>query len=135
VMNVFLSFFEGGGAGRVTWWAFIPFVSFFLVIHVHSSMDEVDNGVLRVNEFPAPDLQEVVFAWGDGDCTVLVLAFSEIFGESFFSGGSAIRWRIPFSFAMDEMVPKHNMDPGRRAIVHWKVTAIELAWINDTPPT
>jgi hypothetical protein len=27
------------------------------------------------------------------------------------------------------------MDPGRRAILHWEVTAIELAWINNTPPT
>jgi hypothetical protein len=65
---------------------------FFLVIHVHSSVDEVDNGVLRVNEFSAPDLQEVVFARGAGGCAIccLVLAFSEIFGEGFFSGGSAM---------------------------------------------
>jgi hypothetical protein len=27
------------------------------------------------------------------------------------------------------------MDPGWKAIWHWKVTTIELAWINDTPPT
>jgi hypothetical protein len=33
------------------------------------------------------------------------------------------------------MVPKQNMDPGRRTILCWKVTAIELAWISDTPPT
>jgi hypothetical protein len=65
---------------------------FFLVIHVHSSVDEVDNGVLRVNEFSAPDLQEVVFARGAGGCAIccLDLAFSEIFGEGFFSGGSAM---------------------------------------------
>jgi hypothetical protein len=133
-MNSFLSFFEGEGAGRVAWWAFISFVSFFLVIRVHSSVDEVDDGVLRANEFSAPDLQEVVFARGDGDCSVLVPAFSEIFEESFFSSGSTIRCRTPSSSAMDEMVPKQNMDPGRRAIFHWKVTAIELAWINNTPP-
>jgi hypothetical protein len=36
---------------------------------------------------------------------------------------------------MDEIVPKHNTDPGRRVILRWKVTAIELAWIGDTPPT
>jgi hypothetical protein len=29
---------------------------FFLVIRVHSSVDEVDNRVLWVNEFMAPDL-------------------------------------------------------------------------------
>jgi hypothetical protein len=27
------------------------------------------------------------------------------------------------------------MDPGWRMILCWKVTAIELAWIDDTPPT
>jgi hypothetical protein len=36
---------------------------------------------------------------------------------------------------MDEMVPKQNMVPGLRAILHLEVMAIELAWINDTPPT
>jgi hypothetical protein len=36
---------------------------------------------------------------------------------------------------MDEMVPKQNIVPGRRAILHLEVMAIELAWINDTPPT
>jgi hypothetical protein len=46
-----------------------------------------------------------------------------------------MRCRIPLSSATDEMVPKQNTDPGQRAILHWKVIAIELAWINDTPPT
>jgi hypothetical protein len=36
---------------------------------------------------------------------------------------------------MDEMVPKQNTDTGRTAILHWEVTAIELAWVNDTLPT
>jgi hypothetical protein len=100
-------------------------------------MDEVDNGVLRVNEFSAPDLLEIVFARGAGGCAIycLVPAFSEIFGEGFFSGGSAMRCRIPSSSATDEMVLKQNTDPGQRAILYWKVMAIELAWINDTPPT
>jgi hypothetical protein len=35
---------------------------------------------------------------------------------------------------MDEMVLKQNTDPGRKTIWHWKVIAIELAWVNDTPP-
>jgi hypothetical protein len=35
---------------------------------------------------------------------------------------------------MDEMVPKQNIVPGRRAILHLEVMAIELALINDTPP-
>jgi hypothetical protein len=46
-----------------------------------------------------------------------------------------MRCRVPSSFATDEIVPKQNMDPGRRMILCWKVTAIELAWIDDTPPT
>jgi hypothetical protein len=31
------------------------------------------------------------------------------------------------------MAPKQNTDPGRRVILHWEVTTIELAWVNDTP--
>jgi hypothetical protein len=98
---------------------------------------KVGNGVLRASEFSALDLQEAVFVWGAGGCAIrcFVLTFSEIFEEGFLSGGSAMRCRIPFSSAMDEMVLKQNTDPGWRAILHWEVTAIELAWINDTPPT
>jgi hypothetical protein len=89
-------------------------------------MDEVDNGVLQLNEFLALDVQEVVFAPGAGGCAIcyLIPVSSEIFGEGFFSGGSAMRCRIPFSSATDEMVPKQNTDTGRRSILHWKVTAI-----------
>jgi hypothetical protein len=110
---------------------------FILVIRVHSFVGEVDNGVLRASEFPALDLQEVVFVWDTGGCAIccLVPAFTGISEESFFSGGSAMRCRIPLSSATDKMVPKQNTDPGRRAILHWEVTAIELACINDTPPT
>jgi hypothetical protein len=74
---------------------------------------------------------------GTGGCAIrcFVPTFSEIFEEGFLSGGSAMRCRIPFSSATDEMVLKQNTDPGWRAILHWEVTAIELAWINDTPPT
>jgi hypothetical protein len=71
-------------------------------------MDEVDNRVFRVNEFPTPDLQEAIFARGAGGCVIccLVPAFSEIFGEGFFSIGSGMRCRIPYSSATDEIVPK-----------------------------
>jgi hypothetical protein len=55
--------------------------------------------------------------------------------SDFISGGSAMRCRVPSSSATDEIVPKQNTDPGRRMILCWKVTAIELAWISDTPPT
>jgi hypothetical protein len=60
--------------------------------------------------------------------------FPKIFEEDFLSGGSAMRCRVPSSSATDEMVPKQNTDPGWRTILCWKVTAIELAWISDTPP-
>jgi hypothetical protein len=114
-----------------------PTCFFFLVIHVHSCVDEVDNGVLRVSKLPALDLRKVVFARGAGSCVIccLVLAFSEISEEDFFSSGSAMRCKTPFSSAPGEMVPKQNTDLGWRVILHWKVTAIELAWINNTPPT
>jgi hypothetical protein len=112
-------------------------VLFFLVIRVHLFVDEVDNGVLRVNEFSDPGLQEVVFTRGARGCafSCSVPAFLEIFEEGFFSGGSVIRCRIPSSSATNEMVPKQNTDPGRRAILCWKTMTIELAWISDTPPT
>jgi hypothetical protein len=43
--------------------------------------------------------------------------------------------RVPSSSAIHEMVPKRNIAPGRRVILFLKVMAIELAFINDTPPT
>jgi hypothetical protein len=61
------------------------------------------------------------------------LAFLEIIEEDFLSGGSVMRFRVPSSSTIDEMVPEQNMDPGRRMILCWKVMAIELAWISDTP--
>jgi hypothetical protein len=51
------------------------------MIRVHFSVDEVGNGVLRVKEFSALGLQEVVFARGAGGCAIscFVPAFLEIF--------------------------------------------------------
>jgi hypothetical protein len=100
-------------------------------------VDEVDNGVLRVNEFFAPGLQEVVFARSAGGCTIscFVPTFPEIIEEGFLSGGSAMRCRVPSSSSTDEMVPKQNTDPGQGVVLCWKVTSIELAWIRDTPST
>jgi hypothetical protein len=94
------------------------------VIHVHSFVGEVDSGV-------------VIFFRSAGGCAFSCLApiFPEIPEEGFFSGGSARRCRVPSSSATDEIVPKQNMDPGRRMILRWKVMAIELSWIDDTPPT
>jgi hypothetical protein len=107
------------------------------VICVHFSVGEVDSGVLRAEGPSAPSLLKVIFFRSTGGCAFPCFAsiFSEIFEENFLSGGSAIRCRVPSSSATDEIVPKQNMDPGRRMILCWKVTAIELAWIDDTPPT
>jgi hypothetical protein len=82
-------------------------------------VDEVDNGVLRVNEFSAPGLQEVVFVRSAGGCAIscFVPAFPGIFKEGFFSGRFARRCRVPSSSATNEMVPKQNTDPGWRAIL------------------
>jgi hypothetical protein len=66
-------------------------------------------------------------------CSALV--FFGVSEENFFSSGFAMWCRVPFSSTMDEMVPKQNMDPGRRVILHRDVTTIELAWIDDTAPT
>jgi hypothetical protein len=46
-----------------------------------------------------------------------VPAFLEFVEEGFLSGGSAMRCRVPPSSATDEMVPKQNVDPGRRTIL------------------
>jgi hypothetical protein len=118
-ISFFLFSFEGGGTRRAAWRAFILFVSFLIVIRVHLSVDEVDNGVHRVDEFSAPSLQEVVFARSVGGCVVpcFVLAFPKIIKEGFLFGGSTIRCRVPSSSATDEMVPKQNTDPGRRTIL------------------
>jgi hypothetical protein len=105
------------------------------MICVHSSVGEVDSGVLRAEGPSAPSLLKVIFFRSTGGCAFSCFApiFSEIFEENFLSGGSAMRCRVPSSSATDEIVPKQNMDLGRRMILCWKVTAIELAWIDDTP--
>jgi hypothetical protein len=98
---------------------------------------EVDSGVLRTEGPSTPILPEVIFFRSAGGCTSSCFApiFLETSEEGSLFGGSVRRCRVPFSSAIDEIVPKQNMDPGRRMILCWKVTAIELAWIDDTPPT
>jgi hypothetical protein len=142
VASSFPSFFEGEDAGKITRRTSVPFprtlASFFLSCNpCPLFMGKVGNGVLRAGEFLILGLQEVVFARGIGGRAIccLVPAFLGISEENFSFGGSAMRCRISSSSATNEMVPKQNMDLGRRAIFHWEVTAIELAWINDTTPT
>jgi hypothetical protein len=107
------------------------------VIRVHSLVEEVDSGVLRAEGPSALVSLEVIFFRSAGGCAFSRLApiFSEISEEGFLSGGSTRRCRVPSSSTTDEIVPKQNMDPGRRMILCWKVMANELAWIDDTPPT
>jgi hypothetical protein len=107
------------------------------VIRVYFSVEEVDSGILRVVGSSAPGWQEVVFARSAGDRAFSCFAptFLEIVEEGFLSGGSTMRCRGPSSSATDKMVLKQNTDPGHRMILCWKVMAIELAWISDTPPT
>jgi hypothetical protein len=104
-------------------------VSFFLAICVHSFIREVDSGVLRVGGPSAPGLLKAIFFRSVGGCAFPCLApiFSEAAGGDFFLGGSTMRCRVPSSSATDEIVPKQNTDPGRRVILRWKVTTIELA--------
>jgi hypothetical protein len=130
VATFFLFSFEGGGTERTTCF---PLVSFFLATCVHSFVGEVDIGVLRVSGPSFPDFPETIFFRRAGGCDSPT--FLELVGGDFFSGGSAMRCRVPSSSATDEIVPKQNTDLGRRVILLWKVTAIELAWIVDTPPT
>jgi hypothetical protein len=137
VISSFLFSFEDGGTRRAARRSFTLFASFLLVICVHLSIEEVDNGVLRVDGPSAPGLQEVIFARSAGGCafSCFAPAFPKIVEEGFLSGGFAMRCRVPSSSATDKMVPKQNTDPGRRMILCWKVMTIELAWISDTPPT
>src|SRR5688572_9951332 len=101
------------------------------MICVHSFVGEVDSGVFRVSELLAPASPETILFRRAGGS--VFPAFSEFVGGDFRSGRSARRCRIPSPSATDEIVPKQNVDPGRMVILLWKVTAIELAWIVDTP--
>jgi hypothetical protein len=121
--------FEGGGTERTTYFLPVLFVFVFLTICVHSFVKEVNSGVLRVSGPSVPGLLKAIFFRSAGGCAFSFFTpiFSEYVGGDFFFGGSAMRCRVPSSSATDEIVPKQNTDPGRRVILRWKVTAIELA--------
>jgi hypothetical protein len=107
------------------------------MICVHSSVGEVDNGVLQVGGPRASVLPEAILFQSIGGCAFSCFSpiSMEIFEEDLLSIGSAMRCRVPSSSATAEMVPKQNLDPGRKTILCRKVMAIELAWIDDTHPT
>jgi hypothetical protein len=133
----FLFSFEGGGTERTTCFLPVLFVSFLLAICVHSFVGEVDSGVLRVSGPSAPGLLEAICFRSARGCAFPYFApiFLEVVRGDFLLGGSVMQCRVPSSSATDEMVPKQNVDPGRKTILCWKVTIIELACIGDTPPT
>jgi hypothetical protein len=89
------------------------------VICVHSSVEEVDSGVLRAEGPSDPSLLKVIFFRSTGGCAFSYFApiFSEIFEKNFLSGESTMQCRVPSSSAKDEIVSKQNMDPGRRMIL------------------
>jgi hypothetical protein len=146
----FPSSFEGGGARRIARCVFLPrygiFTSFLRVIHVHSLVGEVDNGVLRagkaltgwpciLREPLSSDLCGAMpsRAVSEGMARGLALASRGIPEEGLFLGGSAMRCRVPSMSTMHEMVPKQNIALGLRVILLLKMMAMELALINDTP--
>jgi hypothetical protein len=91
VATFFLPSFEDEGIERTACRLSISFVSFSVVIHIHSPVEEVDNGVLQVDEPWAPSLLKVIFFWGAGGCAFSCFApiFLGISEEDFLSGGSA----------------------------------------------
>jgi hypothetical protein len=148
----FPSSFEGRGIERMAQCVLLPWykmlTSFFRVIRVHSLVGKVDNRVARVSETPtnwssffrgllSPSLRGTIFpqAVSEGVARRLASALLGILEEGIFSGGSATRCRVPSTSAMHEMVLKQNIAPGLRVVLFLKMTAMELALINDTPPT
>jgi hypothetical protein len=129
MMIFFLFSFEGRGTERTTCFLPVLFVSFFLAICVHSFVGEVDSGVLRVDGPWAFSLPEAIFFRSVGGCAFSCFApiFSEVVEGDFLLGGSTMRCRVPSSSSKDEIVPKQNTDSGRKMILCWKVTTIELA--------
>jgi hypothetical protein len=133
----FLPSLEDEGAEKISRRSPASVASFFLVIRVHSFVEEVDSGVLRVSRFSTPGLLRTIFFRSAGGCASSCFApiSLETFEDNLFSAGSAMRCKVPSSSAIDKRVPKQKVDPGRKMILCRKVTAIELAWIGDTPPT
>jgi hypothetical protein len=67
------------------------------VICVHVSVEEVDNGVLRVDGPSASGLQEGVYVRSTGGCafSYFALVFPEFVEEGFLSSRSVMRCRVP----------------------------------------
>jgi hypothetical protein len=109
---------------------------------------EVDNKVIRVGEAPAdwpsilwgllsPDLHRATpsRAVSGGMARGFPSASRGIPEEGFFLGRAVMRCRVPSMSAMHEMVPKQKIAPWLKVILFLKMIAMELALIDDTPPT
>jgi hypothetical protein len=146
------SSFKGGGVGRIARCAVLPwygtFTSLLRVIRAHSLVGEVDNGIRQVGEamvdWPStlwgllsPDLRGAMpcRAVSGGMTRGFTLASCGIPEEDFFLGGVVMRCRVPSMSATHEMVPKQKIAPGLKVILLLKMMAMELALIDDTPPT
>jgi hypothetical protein len=145
---------ESGVIGTATHNAFLPrfgvLASFYRVIHVHSLVAEVHNGVRRVVDAMVGRPSTL---WGIlslascrttprraiGRVVGVVRSFAAApFGdpkEDFFSGVVATRCRVPATPATKEMVPKQKIASGLKVILLLKTTTMELALIDDAPPT
>jgi hypothetical protein len=148
----FLSSFEGGGIRVIVRCAFPPrfgmFIFFRRVICFHSLLGEVDKGVHRVEEamvdWPST-LWGILSLASCGTTSRRAVGGGMVHGftvapfgapeEDFFSGGVAMRCRVPSTSATQEMVPKQKTAPRLKVILLLKMMAMESALIDDTPPT
>jgi hypothetical protein len=132
----FSSSFEGGGIEVVVRCVFLPrfgmFTFFYRVICVHSLVVKVENRVRQVGEavvdrpstlwgilslascwtMPCRAIGRVVGAVRD----FAVASFGDL-EEDLFSGGVAIRCRVPSTSATQEMVPKQKTALGLKVIL------------------
>jgi hypothetical protein len=146
------SSFEGGGVGRIARCVLLPrygtFTSLLRVIRVHSLVGEVDNGVFQAGEalvdWPSilrgllsSDLRGAMpcRAMSGGMARGFTLASHGTSEEGFFWGGVAMRCRVPSMSATHGMVLKQKIAPGLKVILLLKMMAMELALIDDKPPT
>jgi hypothetical protein len=132
--------------------AFPPWLGIFIslsqVICVHSLVGEVDNRVCWVGEavvdwpstlWEVPSLASCGTMFRRAISRGTVRGFTAApFGapeEDFFSGGVAMRCRVPSTSATQEMAPKQKAAHRLKVILLLKMMAMESTLIDDTPPT
>jgi hypothetical protein len=148
----FSSYFEGEGVELIAHCAFLPWygisTSLCWAICVHSLVGEVDNGVCRVGEamvdwhstlwgLLSPGLRRTMHCCAVSGDTArgFTLASCGILEEDFFLARVTMRCKVSSTSATHEMVSKQKIAPGLKVILLLKMTTMELALIDDTPPT